>query len=224
MNNLKQPTTQLKTALLLCTGCVLALSIQTATANDASAEIQAENYPDTARYIIRRKGRKVGSHSVVFTKNDAGLSVDVESNITVTILKVPVFKFNYTASELWQDGKLINVEARTNSGGDITNAQYAPSEGEVLAYSSNHWNADVLSASEVFNTLTGKMSQVSIDEIGAETLEDKNTSITANRYRYTGDIKADVWYDESNRWVKLQFKGEDGSTITYTADPLNLNP
>jgi len=66
------------------------------------------------------------------------------------------------------------------------------------------------------------MSQVVIDRVGNETLQDNNTSINANRYRYTGDIQADVWYDDENRWVKLEFKGEDGNVISYTANPLDF--
>ena len=200
-----------------------ALSAQ-AQAQETSAEELAKRYPQAVEYTIRRKGKKVGTHTVAFSNIDNGLRVDVESKITVTILKVPVFKFRYTAFEQWQNGALINVEAKTNSGGDITNASFTPDASDAIAFSSNHWNVNVLGASKIFNTLTGNISDVSIDLVGNETLEENNLAVSAKRYRYTGDIQADVWYDQNNRWVKLQFKGEDGSVISYTANPLNLAP
>jgi len=224
MNISANPNKILHAATLLCCGCVLALFTQSANANGSSAEQLAAKYPNSVQYVIRRKGKKVGTHVVEFTRRNTQLNVDVESIITIRILKVPVFKFNYTASEQWKNGKLTTVKARTNNGGELTKADYKPIDNDTVAYSSNHWNSDVLDANEVFNTLTGKMSQVSIDKIGNELLQDDDISINADRYRYSGDIQADVWYDASDRWVKLEFKGEDGSVITYTADPLNFTP
>ena len=37
----------------------------------------------------------------------------------------------------------------------------------------------------------------------------------ATRYAYTGDLDNEVWYDDVGRWVKMRFKGRDGSTIDY---------
>jgi len=222
MNTLKNWRRWLYLISIVSGGCILSFATQAANASEISAEQQAALYPTTARYTIRRKGKKVGKHLVNFSQNDSELKVYVESKITITILNVPVFKFEYIATEQWNNGRLKTVKARTNNGGDITKAEYAPSSNEAVAFSSNHWNADVLSATEVFNTLTGNISQVSVDMIGSETLEDDSISINANRYRYTGDIQANIWYDDAKRWVKLEFKGEDGSVISYTANPLNF--
>lgn len=224
MNESTKVRKKMAATALLSAACMLTLLPLYAQSQQTTAEALAKRYPSAIEYIIRRKGKKVGIHSVAFTTNNLGLSVTVESKITVTILKIPVFKFRYTANEQWQNGKLLSVDARTNNGGDITEAQFTPNDNQSATFSSNHWNVNVLEANEVFNTLTGNISNVSIDLIGNETLQDNNDSISANRYRYTGDIQADVWYDDNHRWVKLQFQGEDGSVISYTANPLNLAP
>jgi len=39
--------------------------------------------------------------------------------------------------------------------------------------------------------------------------------ITAEHYQYDDDIKANVWYDNDGRWLKMKFVGEDGSVIQY---------
>lgn len=207
------------TALAMCSTLPVTLSAEN---TDNFAIAAASSYPTTARYEITRNGKSVGEHSVTFSINHTDLRVDVESNITVTVLKVPVFTFDYTASETWQDGKLISVEATTTRGGDVSRVSFPGDLQAEIEYASNHWNPGVLNAQAVFNTITGKISSVDIDKLGETTLNANGVSVTATHYRYSGDIRAEVWYDARNRWVQLQFEGDDGSTIIYTAQPLDL--
>ncbi len=206
-------------ALLTC--CVLPPSLDAAEADNA-AIAAASAYPETTRYEITRNGKTVGEHTVTFSIGDTDLRVDVESNITVTVLKVPVFKFNYTATETWQDGKLIDVDATTKRGGDVSQVNLQNDAQNEIEFASNHWNPGVLNSQAVFNTLTGKVSSVDIEKLGETTLSAGGTSVAATHYRYSGDIRAEVWYDEQMRWIQLQFEGDDGSTIVYTAQPLDL--
>jgi len=138
MNSLKISHRWFHSIAGLACGCVLVVITQVSNANESSAEQQAAKYPDSALYTIRRKGKKVGTHWVNFSNNGTGLNVEVESKITISILKVPVYRFNYVATEQWNNGRLIGVNARTNNGGEITNAEYAPNSNAVVAFSSNH--------------------------------------------------------------------------------------
>ncbi len=189
-----------------------------------SADAHAALYPAVTQYDITRNGKNVGTHTLTFNQTSDRLTVDVESNIVVTVLKVPVFRFNYTANEVWKEDQLISLTARTNRAGDITTASLSDEAAVSVEHASNHWNPDVLNAKVVFNTLTGNLSQVMIESLGAETLEANGESVISAHYRYSGDIQADVWYDSEQRWIKLQFKGDDGSNIVYTANPLTLKP
>lgn len=208
-------------ALLICAYIPFFVTVAHADSERLSAEEQAKLYPDTMHYTIRRKGKNVGTHTVSFNQDSNGLSVDVESKITVTVLKVPVFRFKYISFEYWQGGKLVSLSAATDRNGDVTRAKLVP---DSTSQSSNHWNPAVLDSNSIFNTITGNISNVSIQNIGDVTLSSGEDSIAATHYRYTGDIQADVWYDSKNRWAKLQFKGDDGSNIIYTANPLVISP
>ena len=79
-----------------------------------TAEAQAALYPAITQFTITRNGKKVGTHTLAFSSEENRLSVAVESNIKVTILKIPVFRFNYVSTELWANNQLMNVTARTN--------------------------------------------------------------------------------------------------------------
>ena len=154
--------------------------------------------------------------------------MDVLSRIRVKILGVTVFRFDYQANEVWVDNNLKAVNSTVKENDKETNVSMT-SENEVttlnassststvprLFYTSNHWNPAVVGADTVFNTLTGKASKVTIELISDN---DEVKGIPAAHYRYTGDIQAETWYDREGRWLKLLFKGKDGSEIEYIID------
>lgn len=184
-----------------------------------SAEQLAEQYGPETRFTITRKGKKIGTHVLTFDKLDDSLRVNVESNIKVTILKIPVFRFRYTATEVWRDNQLSFVSATTVEDGESKTVGFDTTLADApAAFASNHWHRGVLSETQIFNTITGDVSQVSLTKIGAEILDNGSKTIEATRYRYSGDIEADVWYDNEGLWARLQFKGEDSSTIDYKRD------
>ena len=61
----------------------------------------------------------------------------------------------------------------------------------------------------------GLMNEVSIQNDGLEKVPTERGIINANKYTYTGQLETTVWYDKRGRWVKMEFFGKDGSTITY---------
>lgn len=189
-------------------------------------------YGSTASYKIARNQKSIGRHTVSFTKpgNDT-LNVSINSNLKVTLLGIPVYRFKYSAQEKWSERELQSVTATTTEkgtsktvsmqrDGDLMRLINGAGEvsNEILEHSSNHWNPAVLQSSRIFNTLSGKPNQVTISEIGREILQINNQPTPATHYQYTGELNVDVWYDDQRRWVKLAFKADDGSAIVYLSE------
>jgi len=40
-----------------------------------------------------------------------------------------------------------------------------------------------------------------------------SAEVPATRYRLTGALPKDIWYDDQGRWLKSRFRGRDGSTV-----------
>jgi len=80
---------------------------------------------------------------------------------------------------------------------------------------SSHWNFRQISQSALLNTQTGAKANVQITPLGREQIKTANGTIAATRYRYSGDVTKDQWFDDRGRWVKTSFTGSDGSTIEY---------
>jgi len=80
---------------------------------------------------------------------------------------------------------------------------------------STHWNVRQIRQSVLVNTQTGSELRIQVSALGRETIRTAHASIDATRYRYTGDLLMDQWFDDAGRWVKTSFTASDGSTIEY---------
>jgi len=163
----------------------------------------AERYGPVTRYGITRKGTRIGTHELRFAIDGNRVTVSVESKIRVTVLKVPVFTFRYVAEEVWEDNQLLSVAATTTENKKVTQV------------SSNHWNPHVIGSERIFNTLTGKESNIDMEDLGQESLTTGRGEVETRHYRMGGDIQAEVWYDQSLRWTRLSFPGKDGNQVDY---------
>jgi len=80
---------------------------------------------------------------------------------------------------------------------------------------STHWNVRQIRQTALVNTQTGAEARIQVAVLGRETVRTANASVAATRYRYTGDLVMDQWFDDAGRWVKTSFVASDGSTIEY---------
>lgn len=179
-------------------------------------------------FDVYRAEDKVGFHRVAFDANVLGLTVRSRFQLKIDFLFLTAFSYDYQSTAEWHGGILNKLEARVDDNGNqskilATRAEntmrieHAGGRLETAAplFPTNHWNAKVLGARRVLNTLTGRVNEVRIVPRGRETVATERGPVPATRYAYTGDLDNEVWYDDVGRWVKMRFKGRDGSTIDY---------
>ena len=181
-------------------------------------------------FDVVRDGRVVGRHDVTFGSDENGLlSVTSNMNLRIDFLGFFAYRFDYRSTSHWSDGKLLRLDADTNDDGTrrIVSAQYRdgslqiiPAEGQPIVseplFPTDHWNAGVLGQTKVLNTISGKVAKISIEPKEYEAVVAEGRTVTARRYVYSGDIATTVWYDDSGRWLKMRFRGNDGSSIEYS--------
>lgn len=185
-------------------------------------------YGTEMQFDIMRSGKKIGDHLVRFDTNDDKIVVNSASRMQIDILFFTAFQYRYDSRAIWRDGILNKLEISVNDDGTLF-SMLADQQGPRLRltrgtdsldmklpiYPTNHWNAEVLKQDQVLNTLTGEINNVLINAAGYEDVKTESGIIPAMRYTYTGDLINEVWYDDMGRWVKLRFKGRDGSVIEY---------
>jgi hypothetical protein len=79
----------------------------------------------------------------------------------------------------------------------------------------SQWNIRQVQQTTLLNTQHGTLAQVQVSPMGREIVRTASGNVTAMRYRYTGDLRMEQWFDERERWVKGTFTAFDGSTIEY---------
>jgi hypothetical protein len=188
-------------------------------------------YGSEMNFSVWRKGDEIGQHRVTFTRQDGALVVRSFFDIAIKFLGLTVYRYDYTSEETWRGGRLDALASTIDDNGTKTAieakeddgklAVTAPDAHEVIAgfiLPSTHWNAQVITASRVLNTLNGKVDDIKLVPVGMETVPVGGGTRQAMHYRYTGAIKAESWYDAAGHWLKLRFPGTDGTLIDYVCE------
>ncbi len=185
-------------------------------------------YDGEIAFDVFRNGSKVGAHRTLFARDGAEISVRSTFNLQIDFLFFTAYRFSYQSEGRWRAGHLEKLTAKVDDDGtpfsfetarDGARMKITTGGGvyydDIPLYPTNHWTANVLSQKRVLNTLTGQINRVSILPAGRETVATERGNVTATRYRYTGDLETEVWYDDARHWVKMRFAGRDGSSIEY---------
>jgi hypothetical protein len=82
-------------------------------------------------------------------------------------------------------------------------------------HADQQWNLRQVQQTALLNTQHRHGRAGTGDAGGRDTVQTASGSVSATRYRYTGDLRMDQWFDDRGRWVKGTFTAFDGSTIEY---------
>lgn len=196
--------------------------------NTAFANIIEDKYPQPLLFDVYRNGKLVGEHLTRFDNDGGKLKISSKMTLTIKVLFVTVYRFQYQSVDLWCNDRLQWLNAETNRNGKITTVtamvdstaiKVKIGDREQLAdvdiIPTNHWNANVLEANQVLNTLTGNINNVAIRRCVTGNPEIESAAPGAECFAYSGELETRVWYDGEGRWRGLEFAGDDGSSISY---------
>lgn len=204
-------------------------SAETTNAVCNTKNYTSQSIPDTPfEYEVRRKGKKIGSHTISFKETKEGLKVTAHTKMKVKLLFVTLYSYEYIGDDIWCDGKIVRVGSRINDNGKkwtvdavLSNDQYTVTSDtgtSVLPAGSvptNHWNMDVVRTDKLFNTITGKVDKVAVEPIGLEAVVAGKNTKQVQRYQVRGDLNIDTFYDANGNWSGMQFEHADGSAIEF---------
>lgn len=185
-------------------------------------------YGNEIRFDVLRNGQAAGWHRIRFDRDLDNLRVSAVFHLSVELLFIPVYRFRYESKSLWRHGLLDRLTVRVDDDGTHFSLEAVRDSDRLTVRSradtdtvdgpifpTNHWHSGVLVEKRVLNTLTGRVNRVDIRPDVRETVPTERGDVVATRFSYTGDLETEVWYDDNGRWVKMRFKGRDGSTIDY---------
>lgn len=182
---------------------------------------------DDLKYNVLRKGKVIGQHEVDFEMRGQQLKVEIETDVAVKLAFITVYRFEHEGTEIWENGSLVRYTSKTNDDGkakflDLTgNARTLTADGSAGRFNytqpimpASLWRADTPTQNALMNTLDGHMMNVTVENLGQESVKAGGQAVLATRYKLTGDLERELWYAEGVL-VHVRFKGSDGSTIDY---------
>jgi hypothetical protein len=169
--------------------------------------------PGNLQFDVMRKGKDIGDHSYKFNGSPNAYSVKVSTNIVVKIplIQITAYNFQHSSVEMWRNDKLQKLTSTTNDNGTPHQLNSGPSANQPASL----WNIDIVRSKKLLNTIDGKIMSVRAADLGSEMVPTKRGKVQARHYRISGGLERDLWYDANDALVRVSFKADDGSTVTY---------
>ena len=174
--------------------------------------------------------KPIGTHVFTLQERNTRQELRSEAGFTVKVLGLTLYRYEHLATEQWQEGCLVALDARTNDDGAKSTVR-VQRNGSALTVEANgtreslrgcvktfaYWDPAILKAERLLNAQTGRWEQVTIEAQGRERWADaRGQARVVNRFRIVGpDQPITLWYDDANRWVGLQSQVGRGRKLIY---------
>ena len=187
-------------------------------------------------FAVTIDGKPAGTYVMkIDARDDGTTAVTCKADISVKILLIR-YTYTYRGEEVWKDDKLVSLDSTCNDDGKRTAVTLAAGkDGYTLkagakavairgdVWLTSYWKLPGEKAREGQMTLvdadTGKVLQAKIEKVGVEKPAGLGRDVQATRYRLSGAVTVDLWYDGADRLVK-QVWVEDGHKTAMTLSGL----
>jgi Family of unknown function (DUF6134) len=150
------------------------------------------------------EARPVGTHRFdILRPADGTQTVRSVAAFDVKILGFVAYRYRHEATERWEQGCLVQIDAATNDNGRALRVSRGMRDQCAISYA--YWDpARLLRQRELFNPQTGEFDPVRIESLGEETLVMRGAPVQADHYRLGNDkLVIDLWYSKTGEWLQL---------------------
>ena len=197
----------------------------------ANALSHVEHYSDL-KYIefdIYRNNKNIGKHKFTFKKVNNQIFVTSNVNFIIKKLGVTLYKYEAKGTEIFEDGKLVRFNSKTNQNRKEKYVNIDLVQNEYLIDGSSHkgktsdvakvgtwWNHSLVEAPAQISAVSGRIIKQKVKFLGKKQIEINgktfetlhfNFSSTDNKLGKGKKLNTDVWYEEKTlNWIKASFK------------------
>jgi hypothetical protein len=177
-------------------------------------------------YTISREGAPIGQQRMEFVSDGAKLRVLSRIDLEVTLLGMKIFGFNQQVEEVHDGDKLMSLTSEADDDGtdrkvnltlqgDLLKGNYNGNDRAVdpKLITSLFWRTPALGEIQLIDTLRGKVRDVSVKDLGPETLTLPVGRVETRHYQLRGEWERELWYDANGILVAGTRPGPDGTTV-----------
>ena len=185
--------------------------------------------PRSWDFSVLLDGDRIGYHRFELTDAGEESRLVSEARFDVRILFFNAFRYRHENTEIWSDGCLQRIDARTKSNGKklaVTGSQvesnFIIDNGEattafpecVMTFA--YWNRDFLQQPRLLDPQSGEYLDVDVEQVGYEPIVVRGREVPASVYQLTAKkLQLKLWYSEDDEWLALESIAKGGRTIRY---------
>ena len=186
------------------------------------------------QFKVYLDGDEIGFHNFSIVHNDEqrdAYSHEIYSNaqFDVKFFFINAYSYRHNNIERWNGRCLDSINAITDDNGElykvsgkviddafVINSEEQDNEYSPCIKTFAYWDPNFLNESNLLNSQTGEMIEVSSEFMGIETIRHKGEDIEARHYRLRGDnLQIDLWYSTNDHWLALESLTESGRVVRY---------
>jgi len=203
----------------LCAVLILAFPITAASA--ASSQ--------SWDFSVLLDGDKIGYHRFELTDFGGERRVRSEAKFDVRVLFINAFRYRHENTEVWSDGCLSKIDARTQANGKKFAVSGTRVQGEFVVDDGSqmnalsdcvmtfaYWDPEFLQQPKLLNSQSGEYLDVEVESLGTKPITVRGQEMTASAYRLTAKkMQLTLWYSTDNEWLALESVAKGGRIIRY---------
>ena len=174
-------------------------------------------------------GDKIGYHRFELENDGELRRLTSEAKFDVRFLFINAFRYRHQNTEIWADGCLQSIDARTQSNGKkLSVLGERDSDGFLIDDGSQvntlddcvmtfaYWNPEFLRQQRLLNPQSGEYLDVIVEEVGSEPITVRGEQVPASVYRVTANkMELKLWYSPNDEWLALESIARGGRVIRY---------
>ncbi len=217
-------------------GVTLALCLALPAVAD-SAGTSASAPPRVLNFEVYLDDREIGYHRFELREEGDALRLTTEADFEVRLLLFTAFEYEHRNVELWHDGCLQRIEARTNSNGDRSAVEGERRDGTFVLDAGAgsrrlaecvatfaYWDRSLLDRPRLLNSQTGEYLEVDFRALPRATLRIGDRELPVERVALVApgmDIEL-AYLAGSGEWVALESQVGEGRTLRYRRSPADF--
>ena len=196
-----------------------------------STNAHVQHYENLKRieFDIYRNNQSIGKHIFSFKKSEGKLIVESEINFIIKKLGITLYKYHVKGIEVYEDGKLIKFNSKTDQNGKAKYVNIKVENKEQIIDGSSYkgkapldyllgtwWNHSIVEAKAQISAVSGRIINQKATFLGEETIKINGKSYETLHFNFSSTDKklakdkklnTDVWYDKKTlNWVKASFE------------------
>jgi hypothetical protein len=210
--------------------CVILLISGLALCLGSPGPASAESHHQNLFASIYLKDDKIGHIHLTFTRNEDGELETLNAKASVSFLGLKVYQFNQRHHETWKNGELVEMTGYADDNGEVHEVSLVRTAEEYKvdyngqtkmlphgAFPTAPWHYKITESTLLFNILNFDLFKVKVGH-NPDTVTIGKSSIPATLFKFTGDWKAKLWFDESKSFLEAEYDIA-GRRVRVVTDP-----